>query len=226
MNRGGFRGRMMSGAKSGVIGTVATINGTTLTINGRQGFGTSTAAVVYAVNGATATVVKNNVTSTFSSIAVGDTVFVQGTVNGTSITATSIRDGVKGGPKGENPGEKRNHSSGTPPIQGNGQPVIAGTVSSVSGSALTVSTKSGIQYSVDATSAKIVKGQSVIAVSGIAVGDPVVVQGVTNGTSVTASSIIDQVRPMAATTASADRAESHPGIFGQLGSFFKHLFGF
>ncbi|MFA5048155.1 MAG: DUF5666 domain-containing protein [Patescibacteria group bacterium] len=227
MGRGEFRGRMMVGNRSGVVGTVATISGTTLTVNGRQSFGTSTASVVYTIDGANATVVKNNATSTFSSITVGDTIFVQGTISGTSVTATSICDGMKGGPKGENPGEKRGHnSSSTPPIQGNGQPVIAGTISAVSGSALTVSAKSGIQYSVDATTAKIVKGQTVITVSNIAVGDPVVVQGATNGTSVVASSIIDQARPVTAGTAAGNKSPVHSGIFGQIGGFFKHLFGF
>ena len=40
------------------------------------------------------TVTKNNTASSVASIAVGDTVMVQGTVSGTNVTATTIRDGI------------------------------------------------------------------------------------------------------------------------------------
>ena len=39
-----------------------------------------------------ATVVKDNATSSISAIASGDNVIVQGTVNGTAVTASSVID--------------------------------------------------------------------------------------------------------------------------------------
>ena len=62
---------------------------------------------------------------------------------------------------------------------------------------MTVTNKSNVTYTVDATNAKIVQGQNTIAVSNVAVGDSVVVQGTVNGNSITASSVIDQkARPL------------------------------
>ena len=108
----------------------------------------------------------------------------------------------------------------TSPITGNGQPVIAGTISAVSGDTLTVTNKSNVTYTVDATNAKIVQGQTTIAVSNLAVGDSVVVQGTVNGNSVTASSVIDQKVSTTGTTTQPR------GFFGMIGSFFSHIFGF
>ena len=230
--RGMHRGQA-PGARPGVMGAVTAISGATLTVAGRQGFGAAANGVTYAVDASKATVLKDNVTSTLSAIAVNDVISVRGAVSGTNVAATEIRDGPGGNFK---PGQFDKKSSTTPPIQGNGQPVIAGTISAISGSALTVKTASGIQYTVDATSAKIVKGQGAATISDVSVGDSVVVQGATNGTSVTASSVIDQTRPVgsgdqgAAPGAANNAPQTKPlgnfGFLGQIGGFFKHLFGF
>src|ERR1035437_4641276 len=90
----GMMNRTLGAIRSGVSGTVSGVNGNTITVNGRQGFGSTTATVAYTINATNATVRKNNATSTISSIAVGDTIFVQGTVTGTNIVATSIIDGA------------------------------------------------------------------------------------------------------------------------------------
>jgi hypothetical protein len=174
MGRGG--GQMQ---KPGVFGTVSAISGNTITITARQGFNNTTAATTYTVNATNATVTKNNVASTVASIAVGDTVAVQGTVNGTNVTATIIRDGVMMGNRG-----------------GMG---VAGNVSAINGTTLTVVSKArpnggtSTTYTVDASSATVTKNGTASSVSNIAVGDTVMVQGTTSGTSVAAKTIRDGV---------------------------------
>ena len=262
---GGMPGGRM-GMQPGVFGTVTAINGTTLTVSGKQGrpfgappssntSGTQTqtapttpvapATVIYTVDAANATVRKNNATSTVASIAVGDTVVVRGTVSGTSVTATSIIDGVMpmrggngshGGPgmgMGSMGSSTRSTSMPVSPITGNGQPAIAGSVSAISGNTLTVTNKSNVTYTVDVTNAKIVQGQTTVTVSNVAVGDNVIVQGAVSGTSVTASSVIDQkagqqgMAPSGTTGGQGGQAPvARGGIFGAIGSFFSHIFGF
>jgi hypothetical protein len=236
----------MNHTMPGVFGTVSTISGTTLTLSSK-GFGgpqatdASASAKTYTVDASSATVFKDGATSTLSSVAVGDTVMAAGTVSGTSVTATTIRDGVVSGMGGK-PGETQQgtsdmrgeggHASSTPSvIQGNGEPVIGGTVSTVSGNALTVTTAQGnVTYSVDVSSAVIKKDNATSSVSNIAVGDKVVVQGTVNGNSVAASSVIDSVAgsAQASTTVSAS-SHSNGGIgkiFNSIGNFFHNLFGF
>jgi hypothetical protein len=223
MNRG--QGMM----RSGVSGTVTAVAGYTITVSGRQSFGSTTPAVSYTVNAANAAVRKNNATSTVSSILVGDMIFAQGTVTGTNVTATTIFDGVTGrmgdkGSPGKNSQDNPGHATSTPPFTGNGQPVIAGTVSAINGTTLTLTTASNVTYAVDASSAKVLQGQNAIALSGIAVGNTVLIQGTVNGTSVIASTIVDQHAPASATPA---QAKGQPrGFFGSIGQFFMHLFGF
>lgn len=229
--RGGI-GEMRGGEASGVTGTVSAINGTTLTVTSKgmmrpepmhEASGTkSTAAAtttVYTVNASSATVYKNNVTSTVASIATGDTVMVQGTVSGTSVTATVIRDGV-----GDAKGSARGASSTLPTstIKGNGEPVVGGNITAINGTTLTITNESNVTYAVDASSATIVKGNATSSISSVAIGDGVVVQGMVNGNAITASSIIDQ----GAKGKSTSHGNFVSGIFGAIGGFFSHLFGF
>jgi hypothetical protein len=115
-------------------------------------------------------------TITVSGITVGDMVAVNGTVNGTTITATKVQDGVFGGGRGGFGGD---HGQG-----------VMGTVTAVNGSTVTITGKDGKTYTVDATNSTVGKFQS-IGVTGIQVGDSVGVQGAVNGTSVTAKNIMD-----------------------------------
>jgi hypothetical protein len=205
----GGRGYMM-GQKSGVFGTVASVSGNTLTVTSKMRPNGSTTSTTYTVDATNATVMKAGVSSSVSNIAVGDMVMVAGTVNGTSVVATTIRDGVVG--------------TKTPPvsiIKGNGQPVIGGAVMAISGNTLTVTNKSNVTYTVDATNATIEKSNAVSSVSAITVGDNVVVQGAINGNSVTASSVID-----GGTTSTTTPAKKGNGFFGTIGNFFHNLFGF
>lgn len=107
---------------SGVFGKVTAINGTTITITDNRNNTT------YTVNASNATVTKNGAASSISGIAAGDTIVVQGTTSGSSVTATKISDGVgtsgnypNGGKSGSstrpfNASGTYNRPSGTPPF--------------------------------------------------------------------------------------------------------------
>jgi hypothetical protein len=225
-NAGDF-GRGPDGVmKPFVVGTVSTINSNAITVLGRTGFGkTVIATTTYIVDATNAKITKNNATSSISNIAVGDTVAVQGTITGTNIVATMIRDGVIGGPgigfgKGQENKDDKIGTSTKSIITGNGQPIIAGTISTISGSTISVTNKSNVIYTVDATNAKILQNNKTVDLSTLKTGDAVIVQGTINGTSVVASSIIDQNKP--ANPGKSPRI----GFFGGIGQFFTHLFGF
>ncbi|MDE1874589.1 MAG: hypothetical protein KGI79_00095 [Patescibacteria group bacterium] len=231
----------------GVFGTVTAINGTSLSV-ASMGFGPNAATTTYSVDASNATIFKGDATTTVSGIATGDRIAVEGSISGTNVTATIIHDGfgtgriMHGDGQGDDQGRgigpmgpegEMGEASGTAAlIKGNGEPVVAGTVSSVSGNVITITTGSNTSYSVDASSATIVKGNSSSSVSSISTGDFVVVQGAISGTNVTASSVIDH----AAQPANAENGTSTPngapehkgglGFFGAIGGFFRHLFGF
>ena len=208
------------GIRPAVVGTVSAINGSSLTVNGRQGFGSSTATVIYTVDASNATVKKNNATSTVSSIVVGDNVFIQGTVSGTNVVATTIRDGAPG-----MRGEGNRQKMGTSTPIGNGQPVVFGKTTAVNGTSLTVTTASNVTYTVDATNAKVMAGKDTASsLSNIAVGDRVLVQGTVNGTSINATTVVDQSKNNPGNNSATN---SKPrGFFGGIGQFFMHMFGF
>jgi hypothetical protein len=103
---GGFGGAGGNGAGRGtasgtagtiVRGTVASVDGSTITVTESNG-----TSVSVAVNGSTPVSVSRFIP--LSGIAVGDTVRVRGSSSGTSVAATSILDGVIGfGPPGQAP---------------------------------------------------------------------------------------------------------------------------
>lgn len=222
----------------GVFGTVSAISGTTLTVTSKmpmRGGTTSTATpTTYTVDASNATVTKSGVASSVANIAVGDTVMVAGTVSGTSVTATIIRDGIMQGKGfGQGMGAGAGHVAGTATIQGNGQPVVGGTITAVSGTTLTITNKSNVTYTVNASSATIQKAGATSTVSSIAVGDNVVIQGTVNGSSVTASSVIDEGVPPTTSPTTNPPAGTNAGhgflsggFMSGIGSFFKHIFGF
>lgn len=240
MGMGWHRGP--GGPGMGIVGTVASVSGTTITLTSKipprmQGGNSTTGnptptPTTFTVDASNATVIKDGATSTVSAIATGDTLVVKGTVSGTNIAATVIRDGVVpqlgagNGPKG---GWDGSQASSTPLIQGNGQPVVAGKVSAINGASLTITNNSNVTYTIDASSAKVQKGNMLSALSSIALGDSVVVQGAVNGTSITAYSVIDQGTPNSSES-SGGPGNSMMGGFGGImrgiGGFFQHLFGF
>ncbi len=169
----------------GVGGTVTAVSGNTITVTGKDG-------KTYTIDAGSATITKDE-TVTVSSIAVGDTVMANGTVSGTSVTATSIHDGkapMGGGFGGRGFGKGRG---------------IHGTVSAISGNTLTVTSTSPANnttstYTVDASGATVLKGDGTTkpassTLSSVVVGDNVMVMGATNGTSVTAKVIVDGPMP-------------------------------
>lgn len=229
---GGYGGSRMGGMRMmpGVFGTVSAINGDILTLTSK-GFGSGTTAVAktYTVDATNATVFKNSATSTLSAVAVGDMVMAAGTLNGTSLTATSIRDGFAGGMGGSQGGKGIRpgmHASSTPMMQGNGQPVVGGTVSAISGNTLTVTTAQGnVTYTIDVTNATVTKGNVASTASAIAVGDKVVVQGAVNGDSVTATTVSDS--GSAPSLGGASTMKGGLGkVINSIGGFFHSLFGF
>ncbi len=137
--------------------------------------------------------------------------------------------------RGFGPNGRRGHATSTPqtmhaPFVGNGQPVIGGNVTAVSGSSLTVTNEGNTTYTVDATNATIKKGVATSTVASIAIGDSVLVQGTVQGTAVTASSIIDHgTKPAATSTPNSATARPKGFVghfFGAVGGFFSHIFGF
>jgi hypothetical protein len=161
------------------MGKVTAINGISITITNAK---TST---TYTVDASNATVTKGGVTSaTVSNIAVGDTISVAGTVSGTNVTATTIHDGFGGGRGG---------------FGGRGGGAM-GTVTAISGTTLTVTTKAGGVYTVNASSATVKESGTASAVSAIKVGDTVMIQGSITTASMTAKNIEDGVPTHPTTT--------------------------
>jgi hypothetical protein len=227
---------MMGGDQSmrpAVIGTVSAISGTTLTVTSKMPMKDSekpetATETTYTVNAANATITKNNAASTFSAIAIGDTVMIEGTVSGTTVTATAIRDGVAK-MMGKGPEDKSNGQEKQQPkaiVQGNGQPVVGGTITAISGATLTIKNTSDITYTVDATNAVIMKDNATSTLSAATIGDTVIVQGSVNGTSIIASTVIDQGTPKTVNSASTTPEHRGGGFFSAIGGFFSRLFGF
>jgi hypothetical protein len=104
---GGTADKTRPQGQPGVFGTVSAISGTTLTIvskampqrnaNGSGDTGDTAAAVaeiIYTVDASKATFSNNGEASTISAITAGDTVMVQGAINGTAVAAVSISKGM------------------------------------------------------------------------------------------------------------------------------------
>jgi hypothetical protein len=72
-----------------------------------------------------------------------------------------------------------------------GQP-LSGSVTAARGTTLTLADNAGTIYTVDASGATVTKGGSASSLASVMPGDTILVQGTMSGTSVTASSIIDQ----------------------------------
>lgn len=114
---------------------------------------------------------------------------------------------------------------GTQPPAGNGQPVIGGKVTAVSGNIVTVTNKSNVTYTIDATNATVTKaGIATATITNVAVGDSIVAQGAINGTSMTAASVLDQ--GTTPSVSGSSQPEKRGGMMNSIGGFFSHLFGF
>jgi Domain of unknown function (DUF5666) len=231
-------GMMRQGERPAVIGLVSAVNGNTIIVTG-QNFGpgfasgarrgnddkkTVATSTAYMVDITNAKVTRNNATSSASAITVGDRVMVLGTVTGINVVATVVRDDIMQGFDRERMKNQGRPNPVNPEFQGNGQPIVVGTISSITGSTLTITNKSNLTYSVDATNAKVTRGQNAITLAGVTVGDTVIIQGAVNGTSIVASSVMDQNVPAVKTA--TENGKANKGFFTGIGNFFSHLFGF
>ncbi len=217
----GMGGHM--GMRPAAFGTVTAINGSIITVTQTNPKDSTT--VTYTVDATNAQVSKNRTSSTVSAIVVGDKVMVIGTTNGTNITATSINDGMmmRTGGRMNDTNEKIGTAIQNLPA-GNGQPIVGGTVTAISGSSITITNSAGVTYSIDTTTAKFNKANTTApTITNVVIGDTVVAQGNINGTSMTAFSVIDNGP---ATQPTGSPSANHPGFFGKVGGFFKHIFGF
>lgn len=165
-----------------VAGKVTSINGTTLTIEAMRP--QDKTAATYTVDISKAEVTKGfakgaPVTGTAADITVGSMVGVDGTVSGTTVSATKVMTGM--------PGKGTFFHRG-----GRGEHGAMGTVSSVSGSTITVTGKDGTTYTVNAAGATVSKMVG-MTVSDIKVGDTIGVQGEKSGTIITAKHIVDGI---------------------------------
>jgi len=79
-------------APLGGDGNITSINGTTITLSEENNEGGAS----YTIDASKATVTKAGATAQLSDLKVGDKIFVQGSVSGTSVAATSISDGPHG----------------------------------------------------------------------------------------------------------------------------------
>jgi hypothetical protein len=80
-------------APLGGDGVVSSITGTTIVVGEESDEGGAS----YTVDASKATFSNNGVAGTISDIKVGEKIFVQGTTNGTNVTATSVSVGGHGG---------------------------------------------------------------------------------------------------------------------------------
>ena len=210
----------MGGHIPGVFGTVSYVNGNIITVTSKS-IGQSSTTTTYNIDATNAKVTKAGVSTSVSNIIVGDKIMVQGTVNGTNVAATVIRDGVMQGTQGTQ-GAQKARQNVTPVIKGNGQPIVGGNVTSVNGSIITITNKSNVTYTVDATNATVQKANASSSVSAITIGDSVVAQGTVNGNSVVATSVMDG--GSSSSTTVNGTPSSHQG--GGVINFFRGLFGF
>ena len=95
IHNGANGGMRRGGMTSGIFGTVSATNGNSISVAAKAApNATSASPTTYTVDATNAKIYKGSPTSTVSvsSIAVGDSIMVQGTVTGTSVVATVIRE--------------------------------------------------------------------------------------------------------------------------------------
>lgn len=203
--------------KAGVYGSVTAVSGTTISVRD------SRTNVIYSVDTTKAMIDKNRVAILVSGIAIGDMVLVEGTTTGTTVMATSIHDGVLAKRNGEwNDGKNKDEKNNQALFpQGNGQPIIGGTVTLINGTIVTITNKSNVTYTIDISTATVNKGGKIAQKTDIMVGDTILAQGTITGTSVVATAVVDQG---VVTTPSGNNG-NHRGFFRRIGDFFSRMFG-
>lgn len=196
-NDGGFPGGSPGGFRDGgaTIGTIASVNGTTLTVAAMTGppgqttAGAPSGSSTVKITTTDATTVTKSVTATLSELKVGDRIRAVGTGSTTALVATSVTDegtvattgdavGGLGGPGGP----------GGPGGFGDlNRVIVSGTVTAIDGKKITVKT-TDTTATVTTSSGTTFSKNETVAVSDLAVGDIAVVRGTkTNGTAAATS---------------------------------------
>lgn len=152
--------------QNGFVGTITAINGDSVTILAKNGTSYSVA-----IGGAKIWSGKNQTSST-SSLAVGKTVIVDGTITNTAVVARNVYL----------------VTLPTPSVSAG----ISGTVTAISGTTITMLAANGSTYSVNTTNAEIKSAKNKdIDHNTIAVGDSITVRGTVTGTTIEATSVVD-----------------------------------
>jgi len=184
-SRAGSNSRNMTGSdmKPMIIGTVSGINGSQVTVTGKNG-------TTYAVDASNARISKGfgqsaQLLST-SALAVNDTVAVIGTVSGTTVKATYIRDGLR--KAGIHSGTGATHSASATAHT----PHIVGTITAVNGSSFTIqgytphvngSATTAVNYTVTTSAGTVfMKNKQLDSLSDLTAGQKVVVSGTIDST--------------------------------------------
>jgi preprotein translocase subunit YajC len=211
---------------SGIVGKVTAIDATKLTVASPL---PKDKGVIFTVDASAAVVYKDGATTTPSGIAVNDMIVVEGSVSGTTVTATKIIDGLW---KPKWVGEKDKFES-------SGDPVVGGTVTAISGSTITIKNKAGVTYTIDASTAKFgMMNGTTKTIADVHVGDNLLIQGPVSNTSVTAKLIIDSSWKMGMMEDNNGKDDNnngndegekgdngmHRGFFVRIGTFFGNWF--
>lgn len=169
-------------------GTVTGAGGSVITINTIV----NKVKTSYTVDVASATLLKGmgaGTAITSADIKVGDRIFAIGTLSGTNVAATSVRDlGQKLARKNKPPMNKPSN-------------MFTGTVATVNSSTITAIGWNKTTYTINVGAAKLTKGMgkdaATIALSDIKVGDRISAVGAVSGTTVAATSVRDlgQAKP-------------------------------
>ncbi len=168
---------MLSGRS--LFGTATAVNGNIITIKGKD-------STTYTVDATHATITKSGVAIQLADIAVGDMILARGTLTDTHLVATNIVDGL--------------------PSSGDNRSGTIGSISSISGSIVTILGKDGVTYTVDVSASKLIKHGAIITLTDLKVGDTVLVHGAISGTSIIADTVMDGL-PMQAGTRGSENAQ-------------------
>ncbi len=165
----------------GVFGEVTGINGNIITITNKKG-------VSYVIDASSAKIMRDrNTNISLSDVKIGDSLVIMGTVSGTSVSASTIFDGIPKFLSAKNGGLRN--------MRG-----VAGSVTSISGTNITVEGKNGTHYIVDVSGAEILKiagkTRTATSVLDLAVGDTVLVKGTVTDTTVVAKKVLDGKLPI------------------------------
>ena len=191
------------GSGRGIAGTVASIDGTTLTVTSQKpgdhrpggaadegtGGDTNATATTYTVKTTATTRFTKTEDGKVSDFAKGDTIVVIGTNTNGTVAATRISqtDG-KAPDKGIAP-KQGGRSDRQPGHSGRHGEVTVGTITMVKGSTLTLESRSGDSVTVTTSSDTAVSVNHEVALKAIKKGDKVHVIGTVSGTTVEAAAV-------------------------------------